>query len=114
MRPEKKCARIYNELNKRFFNSGLPVDVEFRIVEDWAAGKEVDTRHDVACVSEKAEGGFLVEVNVAITAFPRFLKMTLLHEAVHLRIGLLKDHRSKEWRAELRRVTGLGFFLGVF
>lgn len=114
MKPEKRCLRIYADLNKRFFNSGLPTDVEFRIIEDWASGKEIDTRHDAACVSEKAEGGFLIEINVSVVAFPRFLKMTILHEAVHLRIGLMKDHRSKEWRAELRRITGLGFWFGVF
>ncbi len=114
MKPEKKCRKIYDDLNKRFFNGGLPTDVEFRVIEDWAAGKEIDTRHDAACVSEKAEGGFLIEVNVGVVAFPRFLTQVILHEAVHLRIGLLKDHRSKEWKAEVRRLTGLGFFLGVF
>lgn len=114
MKPEKKCLGIYTDLNKRFFNGGLPGDVEFRIVEDWASGKEIDTRHDAACVSEKTEGGFLVEINVSILAFRKFLRMVVMHEAIHLRVGLLKDHRSKEWKAEVRRITGQGFFLGVF
>lgn len=115
MKPEKKCLNIYTSLNKRYFNGGLPGDVEFRIIEDWAQGREVDTRHDSACVSEKVEGGFLIEVNVAIVPFPKFLTQVIMHEALHLRIGLLKDHKSKEWKAEVRRITGQGFFLsGVF
>lgn len=114
MTPEKRCRKIYEEVNKDYFNGGLPLDVEFRIIENWGAGRAIDTRHDAACVSDKSEGGFLVEVNRGIVEFKRFLRMTIAHEAVHLRIGLLKDHRSKEWKAEVRRLQGLGLLLEVF
>lgn len=114
MKPEKRCLRIYNDLNRRFFNSGLPLDVEFRVIEDWSAGRAIDTRHEMACVSEKSEGGFLIEVNASVMAFTKLPISVICHEAVHLRIGLLKDHRSKEWRAEVRRLQGMGFFLGLF
>lgn len=115
MKPEKKCARLYEKLNKRFFNGGLPTDVEFKVIEDWSQGRDIDTRHDMACVNEKVGGGFLIEVNAGIVDFPKVLTQVIAHEAIHLRIGLAKDHKSKEWKSEVRRITGLGFFLsGVF
>lgn len=110
----KRLERTYLDVNKRYFNSGLPLDVEFRVVEDWGEGRAIDTRNTLACVYAREEGGFVVEIMASLEPLRCFHILTIAHEAVHIRIGLEKDHRSKEWKAEVRRLTGLGLFQREF
>lgn len=111
----RTLAGMWSDINKRYHGRSLPAarDMTFRFVADNAKGDHLDGRHERGSTS-CTNGRWSIEINEGLQGFPPDTYLALAHESVHVKLGLDKDHRSKEWKAEVRRLTGKGLLGRVF
>lgn len=106
---------MWGDINRRYFSSTLPGarEVSLKWVANNAEGAHLDSRHERASTN-LVEGKWFVELNEGLKEFQEMAYLALVHEAAHMKIGLEHDHRSAEWKKEIRRLTGLGLLGRVF
>lgn len=111
----RTLAGMWSDLNRRYFSNSLPSarEVSIRWVANNAEGSHLDSRHERGCTA-LVEGKWTVEINEGLREFPEAAYLSLVHEAVHMKIGLEHDHRSAEWKKEVRRISGMGLLGRVF
>jgi hypothetical protein len=104
---------IFREINRLYYERSLP-EPRFIWVEDGGEVPELDARNESAAINRLEDGSYVLAINRALADFTNLLYFSIGHECIHLKIGLEKEHGSKEWNAETRRLQGLGFFLRCF
>ncbi len=108
MKLDERAQQQFDVFNTMYFGESLP-DVDIRCVKD--------LRHDGAkrCrlygATSKVGDQFFIELDANLNGAQ--LKLTLMHEAVHVKLWP-KSHRSREWKREVQRLAEAGFLLEVF
>lgn len=101
VRHQAHARRLYTLLNRKYFNGELPripIHVEPRkLKHNWA---ETEFEGDTPVEIILGEDCWDVSKNNS------FLRSTMLHEMVHVKIG--PSHDSPEWKAEALRLGKLG------
>lgn len=60
------------------------------------------------------DGQHIIEIRAMIAAVDRtMLHASLLHEMIHLKIGVVERHRGRKWNREVRRISSLGALIEV-
>jgi hypothetical protein len=98
----------YRILNQAYFEGKLP-EVRIKFTENLRYGPH--NRAANGATSKLEDGTFLIELDPKM---PHNLhKLTLCHEAVHVKLWP-RSHRSQAWKAEVSRLSSLGFLHEVF
>ena len=106
---------MYAEIRRRYFESTLPSakEIIFLWVEDMAEATTIDTRSEMASVTQNQEGRWVMSLNKGLAGFPALLYFTIAHECVHIKRPEI-DHGSKDWNREVRLLQGKGLMLRCF
>lgn len=106
---------IYNDINKRFFDTTLPVwdMIDFSWVEHRSQGEAIDTRCDLASIVQEGDR-WKLEVDIIVQDSNVLTYFLMGHEMLHIKVGMVCSHKSKEWRQAARQLQGKGFFLRIF
>lgn len=60
------------------------------------------------------DGVHLIEIRAMVANIDRtMLHASLLHEMIHLRLGVSQRHRGRKWNREVRRISQLGALIEV-
>jgi hypothetical protein len=92
---ERQLIRLYNKFNLLYFNNGLP---PVRIFYSPVDGGYAD-----CCQLE--DGVMQVRINPSVGGWVDFLKLTLLHEMVHVKLWPYRKHGVRFDR-EVQRLMG--------
>jgi hypothetical protein len=79
---DRELQKAYRAYNRRWFNDGLPEDVDclFSPVDDCYG------------LVQQEGGGWILQINPKYSMESRLWKMTLLHECVHLKVHPYQRH----------------------
>ena len=93
LKSERQLKLMYNKFNVRYFSGELPdVKIHYEPVSAYADCDEVD-------------GAMVIRINPSIGGWLDFLKLTLLHEMVHVKLWPHRKHGVKFDR-EIQRLLG--------
>jgi predicted SprT family Zn-dependent metalloprotease len=82
---EKHLVTIYNRFNSLYFNGSLPpVAIYYEPISD--------TYGDC---TRREDGVFQIRLNPSISGWESFLKTTILHECIHIRLWPNVSHGAK-------------------
>lgn len=106
-RHQRHARWLFTHFNKKYFGGALPKIKVFVVPGRLKCGSWGETEF---------EGERVVAVRIAedcwtLDAKDSFLKATILHEQLHVKLGPSKGHSSPEWRAEALRLSRLGAFV---
>lgn len=107
---DKRLAHWYHKWNNQYFASELPVDT----VLYWEPLTQDDG--ETCPVYEIDFGKFAIKIDPATMGFPRYWKMTLLHEMAHLKLWPKhpKHQHGKVFEQEMVRLAQAGAFKNLW
>lgn len=108
--------RIYSRLRAKYFMDGERIPpVPEALIWRWV---ESNTAHawTMFDLSDRDHDPYELALDVELAGSPRLLRMCLLHELTHMRLGpsVLCAPAGKKWKQEIRRLANIGAFDGLF
>ena len=95
---ERYLAYWYGKYNRLYFDSQLP---DAKIWWEPISGTYADC--------QLVDGIWRVRLNPSLSGWPQMMKLTLLHELVHIKLHPYQKH-GKRFNDEMRRLAGRGAF----
>lgn len=93
LKSERQLKLMYNRFNAKYFGGELPdVQIHYEPVSAYADCDEVD-------------GVMVIRINPSIGGWLDFVKLTLLHEMVHVKLWPYRKHGVK-FDQEVQRLMG--------
>lgn len=90
--------RLYNFYNRKFFNSALPSDIELI----WSPCDDANGKTDWI------DGHWRIRIDPALQAQPRFTRIVMLHEMIH--VAKPKANHGRVFKSERQRLWDAGAF----
>lgn len=98
--------RWFCKYNRQYFGGELPADVQVY----WEPNIPNDASGETCPVFEVAADKFKITLDPAIQALPKYWKMILLHEMIHVKLWRTnpRHQHGKLFEDEKARLVGLG------
>lgn len=106
-KPDKRLQKLYVKYNKLYFDNSLPSDVQV----GWVAYPE-DSVHIAETATLDEDNGVIhhtIYIGESIRSLDTVVKMTLLHEMVHVKIHPYNKH-GRKFDEEMLRLASRGAF----
>ncbi len=110
MKSDYKLKKLYRELNEKYFDNSLPdLQVAFFSPEHFKQ-KKWGGKMTVAATEFHDNKPAIVALKKQKENCYTDIKLSLLHEMIHVKTGIINCEKSKKFKKEIRRLAAEGAF----